>query len=138
MTIKYIVIHCSDTPNGRFHTAEDIHRWHLERGWDGIGYHSVIRTDGVIEQGRPHYWVGSHTARYNGIAIGVCLIGRDQFSAPQWESLKQVVLTLCDEFPNAEVVGHHDLNSHKTCPNFDVEQWFMSIKQGDYNECVVD
>ena len=29
--IKEVVIHCSATPNGRHHTAEDIHQWHKER-----------------------------------------------------------------------------------------------------------
>ena len=129
MTIQYIVVHCSDTPNGRYHTAEDIHRWHLERGWDGIGYHSVIRTDGVVDQGRPHYWVGSHTAKYNGVAIGVCLIGNDEFSDAQWRSLEGLMLALTAEFPDAEVVGHHDLNSHKTCPNFDVKAWWAGVKK---------
>ena len=129
MTIQYIVVHCSDTPNGRYHTAEDIHRWHLERGWDGIGYHSVIRTDGVVDQGRPHYWVGSHTARYNGVAIGVCLIGQDEFSAAQWRSLEALLLSLTLEFPNAQVVGHCDLNPHKTCPNFDVQTWWAGVKK---------
>jgi N-acetyl-anhydromuramyl-L-alanine amidase AmpD len=128
MDIQFIVVHCSDTPNGRYHTAEDIHRWHLERGWDGIGYHSVIRTDGLVDQGRPHYWIGSHTAKYNGIAIGVCLIGRDEFSDEQWRSLEGLMLSLTNEFPNAKVVGHRDLNSHKTCPNFDVKKWWAEVQ----------
>ncbi|WP_417790767.1 N-acetylmuramoyl-L-alanine amidase [Terasakiella pusilla] len=128
MDIQFIVVHCSDTPNGRYHTAEDIHRWHLDRGWDGIGYHSVIRTDGLVDQGRPHYWIGSHTAKYNGIAIGVCLIGRDEFSDEQWRSLEGLMLSLTNEFPNAKVVGHRDLNSHKTCPNFDVKAWWAGVQ----------
>lgn len=129
MTIQYIVVHCSDTPNGRYHTAEDIHRWHLERGWDGIGYHSVIRTDGIVDQGRPYYWVGSHTAKYNGIAIGVCLIGRDEFSEAQWRSLEGLMLSLTYQFPDAKVVGHRDLNAHKACPNFDVKAWWDQAKR---------
>lgn len=132
MTIKYIVVHCSDTPNGRYHTAEDIHRWHLERGWDGIGYHSVIRTDGIVDQGRPHFWLGSHTAHYNGVAIGVCLIGRDKFAVEQMAALAGLLLALEQEFPDAEVVGHRDLNSHKACPNFDVKSWWFDVKR----ECI--
>ena len=27
-TIKYLVVHCSATPEGRVHTAKDIDLWH--------------------------------------------------------------------------------------------------------------
>jgi N-acetyl-anhydromuramyl-L-alanine amidase AmpD len=124
MDIQYIVVHCSDTPNGRYHTAEDIHRWHLERGWDGIGYHSVIRTDGQVDQGRPKYWIGAHASPFNHNSIGVCLIGRDEFSDEQWRSLTGLIHALTLEYPKAQVVGHRDLNPHKTCPNFDVVSWW--------------
>ena len=29
-------------------TAEDIHRWHLQNGWSGAGYHFLVRKDGHI------------------------------------------------------------------------------------------
>ena len=29
-----------------------IDEWHKERGWDGCGYHFLIRADGTIEKGR--------------------------------------------------------------------------------------
>ena len=41
--INKIVIHCSASPNGREDTAEDIHRWHKERGFDGVRYHHYYR-----------------------------------------------------------------------------------------------
>ena len=52
-----IVIHCSDTPNGRPNTAADIHQWHLARGWSGVGYHYGICVDGKVGVGRwPMAW----------------------------------------------------------------------------------
>ncbi|MBU2713926.1 hypothetical protein [Zooshikella harenae] len=53
MNITKLVVHCADTPNDRDVTAEDIHQWHIQRKWAGIGYHKVIRRDGSIENGRP-------------------------------------------------------------------------------------
>lgn len=129
MKLSRIVIHCSDTPNGRETSAEDIHRWHLERGWDGIGYHQVIKLDGTVENGRPHYWIGSHASGFNQNSLGICLIGRDEFSDAQWRSLEGLVLALHSEYPDAEVLGHHDLNSHKPCPNFDVKEWWATVKK---------
>ena len=41
--IDSIIIHCSATRAGLDFTAADIDRWHRERGFNGIGYHYVIR-----------------------------------------------------------------------------------------------
>ena len=37
--ISLLVVHCSDTPNNQNLSAIDIHKMHLDFGWDGIGYH---------------------------------------------------------------------------------------------------
>lgn len=126
MKINKIVIHCSDTPNGRPDTAEDIHRWHQEKGWDGIGYHYVIEVDGQVRNGRPHYWQGSHVAGHNRNSLGICLVGRDQFNDAQWVSLQSLVRALDSQYEGATVLGHRDLDSEKTCPNFDVKAWWCS------------
>ena len=128
MTITRIVIHCSDTPNGRKTSAEDIHRWHRERGWDGIGYHHVITLDGDVQNGRPHYWQGAHADPFNKDSLGICLIGRDQYTDEQWRSLEGLVIALTEQYQGAEVLGHRDLNEHKTCPNFDVKAWWADVQ----------
>ena len=74
--IKYIVVHCSDTPNNEKIGAKEIHEMHLSFGWDGIGYHKVINRNGIIENGRPEYWVGAHVKGKNDLSLGVCLIGK--------------------------------------------------------------
>ena len=73
--IKYIIIHCSATAEGKDFGAKDIDRWHRARGWNGIGYHYVIRLDGTIEKGRDVSKVGAHCAGVNSISVGVCYIG---------------------------------------------------------------
>ena len=123
MKPKGIVIHCSDSPQGRGDTAEDIHRWHVERGFDGVGYHYVILEDGTVQNGRPDYWQGAHASGYNDY-LGVCLIGKDVFTDDQMLSLKILV---CDKmlehgFNKSKIIGHNQVSS-KTCPNFDVTEW---------------
>lgn len=120
MDIKYLVVHCADTPNDRVVTAEEIHGWHTGQGWDGIGYHAVIQRNGLIEMGRPEYWSGAHVKGHNHESLGVCLIGRDQFTHNQLESLKELLRDWKIKHPLAAVVGHRDLDDSKTCPNFDV------------------
>ena len=125
--MKYLVIHCSDTPNHWETTAEEIHQWHLERGWDGIGYHKVIKRNGDWQDGRPDYWVGSHVKGYNTGSIGICLIGRDEFTDIQFQTLESMVRLYKSKYPDIKVVGHRDLDSKKTCPNFDVKEWHGSV-----------
>ena len=121
--VKFIVIHCSDTDEG--HKSEDIHKLHLSFGWDGIGYHKIIRQDGVIENGRPEYWVGAHVKGFNNISLGICLIGKKNFSHNQFYSLKKILEKWKIKYKNAEVVGHNNFDyTDKTCPNFDVKNWY--------------
>ena len=121
--IDHIVIHCSDSPQNRGDNAETIHRWHLERGWDGIGYHYVITERGVVQNGRPHYWPGAHVKKHNRNSLGICLIGEDSFTRNQMLSLRDLIDRLMSMYPDAHVCGHRDLDSGKTCPNFDVGEW---------------
>ena len=91
--INTLVIHCSDTPDTVNFTAIDIHKMHLSFGWDGIGYHKIISRHGKIENGRPEYWVGAHTKGINENSLGVCLIGKKEFTKNQFISLKKVIST---------------------------------------------
>jgi len=123
--MKYLVVHCSDSPQGRGDTAETIHRWHRERGWDGIGYHYVILESGKVENGRPHYWEGAHVRGHNADSLGICLIGVDSFSKAQLKALRALLEDLEGQYPEAEIVGHRELDPHKTCPNFDVQRFLQ-------------
>lgn len=126
--IRYLVVHCADTPDDRNHTAEDIHRWHLERGWSGIGYHAVITRDGQIQTGRPDYWQGAHVNGHNAHSLGVCLIGRNKFTNAQFDALAYWISDKLAHYPGAQVVGHCDLDPKKTCPNFNVKGWWEARK----------
>ena len=122
--VKNLVVHCSDTNNEKQLNAIDIHKMHLSFGWDGIGYHKIICRNGEIQNGRPEYWNGAHVYGKNNESLGVCLIGRDNFSKEQFLSLKKVLLRWKSQYPNSQIYGHRDLiNTKKTCPNFDVKLW---------------
>jgi len=119
--IRHLVVHCSDTPDEEPITARDIHAMHLGFGWHGIGYHRVIDRDGAIEGGRPDYWVGAHVYGQNTRSLGVCLIGRERFTAEQLDALELVLRFWREDHPQATVCAHRDFpDTEKTCPNFDV------------------
>lgn len=122
--VKLIVIHCSDTPNNQNISAIDIHKMHLGFGWDGIGYHKIICRDGTIQEGRPEYWVGAHTKGKNNESLGVCLIGRSNFTEAQNHALEKILKEWKKKYPQAEIKGHSQaIKTEKTCPNFNVEKW---------------
>lgn len=124
--IDKIVIHCSASPHDRGDDAATIHRWHLSRGWDGIGYHYVILEDGTVQNGRPEYWAGAHTRGHNKNSLGICLMGDETFTDEQNGALVELLRTLMERYPEPWIVGHYMLDPHKTCPNFDVPEWLAS------------
>ena len=115
-TVNTLVVHCSDTPDSQNISAKDIHNMHIGFGWDGI-----------IENGRPEYWIGAHVKGKNHDTLGVCLIGRRNFSKEQFNSLKIVLKEWKKKYPNAQILGHYQsTNTTKTCPNFNVKNWCLS------------
>lgn len=133
-----LVVHCADTPPSMTHVNEaEIRVWHLRRGWKDAGYNIVIprvaasKETGLIEIARPLDHRGAHVAGYNHRAVGVCLVGgmaedggpEDNFTDDQMAALETSVLFLLQVYPQLRVVGHHDLNPAKTCPNFDAQAW---------------
>jgi N-acetylmuramoyl-L-alanine amidase len=138
-SIEYIAIHCSATQAKSKLTAKDIDLMHRKRGWFSIGYHYVIRRDGVVEDGRPMPKMGAHVSGYNDVAVGVCLVGgvdanlkpENNFTAWQMASLAELVIKLKKEYPDAVVQGHRDFpNVAKACPCFEVKEWYAEVVEG--------
>lgn len=50
--IDTIIVHCSATKPSMDIGVEAIRQWHMNKGWSDIGYHYVIRRNGVVELGR--------------------------------------------------------------------------------------
>lgn len=129
--IADIVIHHSASPLST--TFEDIRRWHLERGWDDIGYHGVILRSGLWVPGRPFEVVGAHALGCNKKSLGIVLTGdnRTQRSAwryPQIETLLRWLRCLKEEFPGAKVSGHGDVGTTATkCPGVDIGSMLVGI-----------
>ena len=134
--ITLIVIHCSAVRPDQTSSAAQIDTWHRQRGFHlGIGYHYVIRRNGEIEAGRPEYLVGAHCKNHNAHSIGVCYEGglnaRGQPADTRTEAQKKTLLSLLRalkvDYPDALIVGHHDLNPLKACPCFDAAKEYKNL-----------
>lgn len=146
--IKYLIIHCSDSPWG---DAAEIRRWHTDpkpkgNGWNDIGYHYVIcnqfptynsksqnkpveKSDGAVQKGRDETTAGSHCLGYNAKSLGICLVGKgkETFTERQMQAVVKLVKDLMAKYkiPAENVLGHYETpESHgKTCPNMSMPEF---------------
>ncbi len=132
----YFVVHCSASQNLPTINAKVIDGWHKQRGFDRIGYHYVIKTDGTVETGRKLDEVGAHVAGYNSTSVGICMIGGvdkamrsvNNFKPAQFKTLRKLLNDLLKIYPKAVIIGHRDFpNVKKDCPCFDVTDWWAGI-----------
>ncbi|HHT23167.1 MAG TPA: lysozyme [Bacteroidales bacterium] len=143
--IQYLVIHCTDTPEGRHITSDDIRRWHLkERGWKQVGYTDMIHLDGTVERlvennddAYVDGWEVTNGVRgYNRHSRHVVYVGgkarngiayKDTRTPEQIKALTKICKEFAEIAPNAKIVGHRDLNKAKDCPCFDVKAFVKEI-----------
>lgn len=151
-----IVIHCSDTIEGRNFHAHDIDLWHKRRGFRKIGYHFVIGIYGNIEIGRPLGEVGAHVKGHNKESIGICYIGgldsdrkaKDTRTPEQKEALRFLLEQLVQAIPTIErIAGHRDYSLDrnengvidkyerlKECPCFDAIPEYQDMITSKYSQ----
>lgn len=103
-------------------SAEQIHEWHKNNEWAGIGYHYVIRKNGTIERGRPEWAIGSHAYGENSHTIGIHISGDFEQAEPtteQIENCAELVADICTRYgipiDRDHVVGHGELMA-TSCP----------------------
>ena len=117
-----VVIHHTGNPTDDDLSAEEINASHQAQGWTCIGYHYVIRKDGTIEEGRPHWTVGAHAYNENSHTIGIHVCGNFEIGKPtqaQLESLAMLLANVCDDYglpiDKYHVVAHRDLMATACC-----------------------
>lgn len=115
-------------------TSQEVHKWHINRSWSGIGYHYFISRNGQIFRGRPEDTVGAHATGHNSKSIGVCFEGdytSQTMPTAQLEAGKELVAYLKDKYKITKVVGHRDLMA-TSCPG--VKFPFFEIANAKKND----
>jgi N-acetyl-anhydromuramyl-L-alanine amidase AmpD len=95
-----------------------VHKWHINRGWSGVGYHYFVSKNGEIFRGRPEDTVGAHITGHNAKSMGICFEGdytTQTMPKVQLEAGKELVAYLKDKYKITKVVGHRDLMA-TSCP----------------------
>lgn len=145
--LKFLVIHCTATPEGREVNAEDIRHWHTApvskggRGWKQVGYTDLIHLDGTVERlvnNNEDAWVDdwevtNGAAGYNSVSRHIVYSGgctkdgkapKDTRTNAQRMALERYVKDFHKRFPKVRIVGHNELAA-KACPSFDVQKWLQ-------------
>lgn len=135
--IDKISIHCSDTNNPNHDNLKTIKIWHTSpppngKGWDDIGYHFFIRSNGTIEIGRPLDVTPAAVEGYNLGMIAICLHGKDKldFNQKQFDQLENLIKMLMGIFNIRldNIQGHNYWNPKKDCPVFNVDIFKNRLK----------
>jgi N-acetyl-anhydromuramyl-L-alanine amidase AmpD len=108
-------------------TIQDVHRWHLDKGWAGFGYHFFVDKHGAIYKGRNIEWNGAH-CKENGMnenSIGICVEGcytdysnmtEKNIHPIQYNSLINLVKYLINKYKIKTVYPHSYFAKYKDCP----------------------
>lgn len=110
-----IILHHAEASNC---TVQDIHRWHKNNGWSGIGYHFFVRKDGAIYRGRPEGTVGAHASGNNSDSIGICFEGTymtENMPDAQLKAGQELVSYLKGKYGVSRVQRHKDVCA-TSCP----------------------
>lgn len=148
-SLKYLVIHCTATPEGREVSSADIRHWHCDpkskggRGWKQVGYTDLFHLNGGVERlvdNNEDAWVDPWEVTngaygYNGVSRHIVYVGgcdksrkkKDTRTEAQRKALAKYVRDFHRKHPEVRIVGHRQLNPAKDCPSFDVPQWLREI-----------
>ena len=147
--MKYLVLHCTATPEGREVTSGEIRHWHTDpvkkggRGWKQVGYTDMIHLDGRVERlvrnnedAEVDPWEVTNGAKgYNTVSRHVVYVGgvskdgktaKDTRTPEQRKALLMLLRRLRAKYPNAKIHGHRDFAA-KACPSFDATKEYADL-----------
>lgn len=143
--VTEVVVHWTETHTDKNIGSEEINKYHLDLGLNGIGYHYVIRRDGSLQRGRPVNIAGQHapTNNHDTRSIGIVFVGGinvpsgtpnpENFLSVQ--SLTRSQLNTFDHFcrsfyavfPGGQIVGHSEIDEDEVDPGFEVIDYVASV-----------
>lgn len=145
--IRYLVLHCTATPEGRSVTAETVRNWHVKpppagRGWSRVGYSDLILLDGTRHRFVKHdgdRWIDPEeitngVSGINSESRHVAYVGglskdgktaKDTLTEAQNATLSSIIAEVLGYAPEILIAGHNQF-SNKACPSFFVPDYLRS------------
>jgi hypothetical protein len=152
--LRYLMLHCTATPEGRVVTPGEILKWHTSpkpngRGWDKVGYMVLFLLDGsthFFAKDNGDQWVQSNEITngaigMNGMSHHACYVGglskdgktpKDTRTPEQEMAMIKFIFEYLSRHPQVKVCGHNQF-AKKACPSFDVPDWCKLINVPEVN-----
>lgn len=122
--VQYIILHHLEAITA---TPEEIHQWHLDKGWAGFGYNEYIRKDGTVYIGRGDQ-IGAQCQDYNSKSYGIACEGNymieKEMPKAQYDSLIERLKYHKNRMPALIKIDGHKAFVNTSCPgdNFPLEK----------------
>ena len=143
--VTEVVVHWTETHTDKNIGSEEINKYHVDLGLNGIGYHYVIRRDGSLQRGRPVNIQGQHAPinNHDQRSIGIVFVGGinvpsgtpnpENFLSAQ--SLTRSQINTFDHFcrafyavfPGGQIVGHSEIDADEVDPGFEVINYVENV-----------
>lgn len=101
-----VIVHHTDTANGRNFTVAECNVRHSLRGWNGCGYNFLIQPDGRIDSARGWDKPGAHCKNHNSTHLGVAIVGTGQITSAQRQAFKSFILRVWRTYGKIAVLPH--------------------------------
>lgn len=138
--ILYLVVHSTESYSNQYLTANEIHRDHIDRGFEGIQYHYVIRRDGILERGLPNNSVTESSPKeLRNFTIDIALVGGinapsgvenpdqyrsiEAFTRQQLTTMESFIEAFYRRYPGGLVRGHYQIEDGVQDPHFDLKKY---------------
>ena len=146
--IRYLMIHCSATPEFQDYSEKAIRNWFTSIGWNTPGYRQITHLDGkirILHEYNHNEWLDSieitnGAKNWNRETIHLAYIGgvesmkkddewiaKDTRTKEQKDSLEAQVKYFTYLYPWIKILGHNQI-APKACPSFNVPEWLSSIE----------
>lgn len=113
---------------------EDIHKWHIQKGYNGAGYNFYVRKDGTVYEMRG-FNIGAQCEGMNSKSVGICCEGNWEIDS---ELPEKMMISLVDcinyvrkSIPNTLTIEPHMKFYPTACPGR-----FLYHALVDVRECV--
>lgn len=129
-SVSRVFVHCSASDIPDHDNIETIREWHLNRGFNDVGYHYFITKSGELQIGRSLEFAPAAQKSHNRGTIAICVSGLEYFTPVSLDKLQQLCVAINKAYKgNVTFHGHREV-SNKTCPVFDYKSLLQLDDRG--------
>ena len=128
--VERVFLHCSASDHDHHDDISVIERWHLGRGFHGVGYNGYFKKDGTFQEGRNVERAPAAQKGHNKGSLAYCCGGLTEFTEAQRKALYNYCRQINEAYGgNITFHGHCEV-SNKACPVYPYKEWLHLDDEG--------